>query len=117
LAAVRSLTHAAVVLLACITLAAGCGEKEEKTASAPGTTAPRAGTPPQANAAYERAYSDCASFSVRRLAKQYKVAERPAAVARAVGDAWAKRLGGGQATASYGEAGCREGFKARTGEA
>ena len=110
----RSLRRISAIAFASLALAAGCGGDDNETENG-ATTAAVGQTPPQANAAYERAYSECASFPLKRLAAELKVRANRAVVARAMGDAWAKRLGGGQAVASYGEAGCKEGFKARAG--
>ena len=96
-------------------LVGGCGGDDENEDATPGTT--RVQITPRANAAYERAFSDCSSNGLDRLAAKYKVKQNISAVAQAVGDAWAEELGGGDSTAAYGEAGCKEGFKTRTGSA
>ena len=109
------LRRLAVVLVASAALVGGCGDDESENDAAPGTTTTTTfRATKQANAAYERAFSDCSSHGVARLAAKYKVKQNRAAVAQAVGDAWAKYLGGGESTAAYGEAGCKEGFKSRS---
>ena len=110
------LRRLAVVLLASAALVGGCGEDDANDAT-PGTTTTAVEVTPQANAAYERGFSDCSSVTLKRLAAKYKVKQNVSAVAQAVGDAWANELGGGESTAAYGEAGCKEAFKTRTGAA
>ena len=62
------LRRLAVVLVASAALVGGCGNDEPEIDAAPGTTTTTFGATKQANAAYERAFSDCSSYGVARLA-------------------------------------------------
>ena len=67
----------------------------------------------EANAAYERAFSECASTAPSLLAGKYNAVKTREAIAKAVGAAWADELGGGAEAARAGEAGCRDALEAR----
>jgi type IV pilus biogenesis protein CpaD/CtpE len=110
LAVLRRLPPFVLAVAAAAALAA-CGGTDKRAR----TTTQRHPTSPHANAAYEQAYTECASTPLRRLATTYAVAVNPRAVVRAVGAGWAKRLGAGTEGIRLGEAGCRDGFDSRTG--
>ena len=67
----------------------------------------------EATAAYERAFSECASTPPELLAGKYNAVRTREAIAKAVGIAWADQLGGGAEAARAGEAGCRDALEAR----
>ena len=59
---------------------------------------------------YERAYSECASYEVERLASKYKAADTSAdGVAEVVGRAWASYFNAGQDAVQDGLDGCLQG--------
>jgi hypothetical protein len=60
---------------------------------------------------FERAFSECASYDVPRLAGKYNVAvETEENVARAVAEAWARQFDAGQDALVDGRDGCLQGF-------
>ena len=112
----RFLTLLFVVGIA-LALAAGCGVDDEKAETADTKPTPAARPSPLANAAYERAYTECSSFTVRRLAAKYKTRPIRGNIAKAAGDYWAGQLGGDQSVAAYAEAGCKDGMRDRVADA
>jgi hypothetical protein len=92
-------------------LLAGCGGGSSSGGGT--TTTTLALTTPATNAAYERAFTECSSESLKGLATKYTVTANINAVAVAVGSSWADRIGGGVPTARAGELGCRDGIKSR----
>ncbi len=100
----------ALFVVAVVLLLPACGDdsgeqaSSETTASVPLSAA--------AGEAYERAYSECASTTLDRLAGKYHVQARDPLV-RAVGEAWAKQVGGGADAVRAGEAGCRDALQTR----
>lgn len=61
---------------------------------------------------YERAFSECASYDVARLAGKYNVEVRTQEnVAQAVGEGWARQFSAGQDAVADGRDGCLQGFK------
>ena len=66
---------------------------EEPTEGPPPVTAGPGDSDAVEQTAFERAYSECASTPLRSLAAKYKVARNRAAVSRAVGTEWARRVG------------------------
>jgi hypothetical protein len=61
---------------------------------------------------YDRSYSECASYSLERLAGKYRVERNRTQVAGAVGRNWAKFFGGGPDAARSGRGGCLDGMNA-----
>ena len=60
---------------------------------------------------FERAFGECASYDISRLAGKYKVAvETEANVAGAVALAWARQFDAGQDALADGRDGCLQGF-------
>ena len=60
---------------------------------------------------YERAFSECASYDVARLAGKYNVAVKSEEnVALAVGEGWARQFSAGQDAVADGRDGCLQGF-------
>ena len=60
---------------------------------------------------YERAFSECASYDITRLAGKYNVAVKSEEnVALAVGEGWARQFGAGQDAVADGRDGCLQGF-------
>ena len=81
-----------------------------------GSSSPTTSTPTvsaRAEQAYERSFSECASFTRKRLAAKYHVSATDDALVIAVGTAWANRYGGGLATLRVSKAGCRDGLSSR----
>jgi hypothetical protein len=98
-----------LLVLLTVSLLAGCGGEESARESTPTPGPPSA----EANEAYERAFSECASTPPDLLAGKYKAVRTREAIAKAVGAAWADQLGGGAEAARAGEAGCRDALEAR----
>jgi hypothetical protein len=100
------------LLVACAalagTLAACGGSKHTSTTAAPSTT-----TSVEANATYERSYSECASNTTADLAQKYKVKDDRNVIASAVAKYWAGRAGGGSDAVFAGKQGCFDGFAYR----
>ena len=60
---------------------------------------------------FERAYSECASYDVARLAGKYNVAvQTKENVAKAVAEGWARQFKAGQDALVDGRDGCLQGF-------
>lgn len=60
---------------------------------------------------FERAYSECASYDIPRLAGKYNVAvQTKENVARAVAEGWARQFNAGQDALTDGRDGCLQGF-------
>jgi hypothetical protein len=100
----------ALLVVAVVLLLPACGDNSGEQASSETT----ASVPLSAAAGetYERAYSECASTTLDRLAGKYHVQAR-VPLARAVGEAWAEQVGGGADAARAGEAGCRDALQSR----
>jgi hypothetical protein len=103
----------AFALLLCLAaLAAGCGglggddsESEATEATPAQTTSSTVRT-----AIYERAYSECATYPMSRLAKRYQVEPKIDLVTLAVARFWTRQFKGGQDALAVGERACIEGF-------
>jgi hypothetical protein len=96
------------LVAAVVVVLAGCGGG--------GSSSPTASTrsvSAQGELAYERSFSECASFTKQRLATKYHVKATDDALVRAVGTAWANRYGGGVETLRISRAGCRDGLSSR----
>jgi hypothetical protein len=105
---VQRLLLVAVLVLA-VALLAGCGSKKSSS-----NTTFTGTTTAADNTIYERAYSECASTSLKELAGKYQVANPTAnAVSKAVGAAWSKRYHGGDTGTTIGESGCQDGISSR----
>jgi hypothetical protein len=96
-----------VVFAALLPAACGGGDGGDDKAGPPPPPSP------QATAVYERAYTECASTSLDKLAGKYHVSATRAAVVQAVGAGWADLLGGGQEAAQAGASGCGDGIDSR----
>lgn len=60
---------------------------------------------------FERAFSECGSYDLARLAGKYNVAVKTKeTVALAVGEGWARRFDAGQDAVEDGRDGCLQGF-------
>ncbi len=108
---IRSSTLAVLVAA----LAVGCSTGDSEPTAATTTAAAPAPTPANVKlAVFERAYSECASTELERLAAKYKVAEktRPG-VATAVGLAWIDIFKAGPDALPDGRSGCLQGFEDR----
>ena len=85
------------------------------TASTPPAEEPLSTLPTPENVqtlVYERAFSECASYDVARLAGKYNVAVRnEESVAQAVGEGWARQFNAGQDAVADGRDGCLQGFR------
>lgn len=103
---------AAALAVPVLALLAGCGGGDSSSDNAPGPD--ETTEVPQANVIYERAYSECASTDLQALAGKYQT-KNPSVdvVARAVGESWSERFGGGDAGVRIGESGCRDGLDDR----
>jgi hypothetical protein len=95
--------------LALVAAAAGCGGNNEASSN----TTTKKHISVQAEAAYEHAYSECASFSLQRLATKYHVNRNRAAVVTAVAADWGSRFGARDSVRAA-RAGCDDGFDSRT---
>ena len=105
-----------------IGISAGGSPDEPETTDAAATTAstppgeePLSTLPTPDNVqtlVYERAFSECASYDVGRLAGKYNVAVRSEEnVAQAVGEGWARQFSAGQDAVADGRDGCLQGFR------
>jgi hypothetical protein len=102
---------ALVLLLAIAALSAGCAESG-------GDDEPAAGPPPPAQttseairtAVFERAYSECATHPMVRLATRYDVDPNVDAVSKAVARFWTRQFKGGQDAIPVGVQACIDGF-------
>lgn len=105
-----------------IGISAGDSPDEPETTDAAATTAstlpgeePLSTLPTPENVQtliYERAFSECASYDVGRLAGKYNVAVRSEEnVAQAVGEGWARQFSAGQDAVADGRDGCLAGFR------
>ena len=60
---------------------------------------------------FERAFSECASYDIARLAGKYNVAvQTEENIAKAVAEAWARQFDAGQDALADGRDGCLQGF-------
>ena len=60
---------------------------------------------------FERAFSECASYDIPRLAGKYNVAvQTKENIAKAVAEAWARQFSAGQDALADGRDGCLQGF-------
>jgi hypothetical protein len=102
----------ATLLLVAVLAGAGCGNDSNGSGSGDGTT--QIGTSADANAIYERAYSECSSTDLEALAGKYQVAQPTVDnVARAVGASWADKYNAGEDGQAVGESACRDGIETR----
>lgn len=112
---------AALVVLIVGIFAGGSADEPEGTTSGPTTTQTAGGgeeplstlpTPENIQTlVYERAFSECASYDVARLAGKYNVAVKSEEnVALAVGEGWARQFSAGQDAVADGRDGCLQGF-------
>lgn len=111
---------AALVVLIVGIFAGGSADEPEGTTSGPTTTQsaqaeePLSTLPTPENIqtlVYERAFSECASYDIARLAGKYNVAVKSEEnVALAVGEGWARQFGAGQDAVADGRDGCLQGF-------
>lgn len=111
---------AALVVLIVGIFAGGSADEPEGTTSGPTTTQsaqaeePLSTLPTPENVqtlVYERAFSECASYDIARLAGKYNVAVKSEEnVAVAVGEGWARQFGAGQDAVADGRDGCLQGF-------
>lgn len=112
---------ALVVLIVGIFAGSSADDEPEGTTSGPTTTQsaqsgeePLSTLPTPENVqtlVYERAFSECASYDVGRLAGKYNVAVKSEEnVALAVGEGWARQFGAGQDAVADGRDGCLQGF-------
>lgn len=93
-----------------VLVAAGCAGGDDG-----GEDATPARTTPQEIrlAVFERSYSECATYSLERLALTHGVDATPGQVSTAVAEAWAKRFGGGPDAVRSGKSGCLQGIRDR----
>ena len=90
-------------------LAAGCGgDKGDDFEPAPLATPKRIRL-----AVFERSYSECASYSLDRLAGKYKVDANRDQVSIAVGRWWTKFFSGGNDAFRVGRDGCLQGMDSK----
>ena len=111
---------ALVVLMVGIFAGSSSDDEPEGTTSGPRTTQsaeleePLSTLPTPENVqtlVYERAFSECASYDIARLAGKYNVAVKSEEnVALAVGEGWARQFGAGQDAVADGRDGCLQGF-------
>lgn len=111
---------ALVVLIVGIFAGSSADDDREGTTSGPTTTQSAQGEEPLSTLptpesvqtlVYERAFSECASYDIARLAGKYNVAVKSEEnVALAVGEGWARQFGAGQDAVTDGRDGCLQGF-------
>ena len=112
---------ALVVLIVGIFAGSSADDEPDGTTSGPTTTQSAQGgeeplstlpTPENIQTlVYERAFSECASYDVARLAGKYNVAVKSEEnVALAVGEGWARQFSAGQDAVADGRDGCLQGF-------
>ena len=108
------------VLIIVIFAGSSADEPEGSTSSGAATTESTPGEEPLSTLptpenvqtlVYERAFSECGSYDVERLAGKYNVAVKSEEnVALAVGEGWARQFGAGQDAVADGRDGCLQGF-------
>jgi hypothetical protein len=103
---------AVLAVTALVLVAAGCGGSSDSSQS-PDTTTVAIPQTAETEAVYERAYTECSSTDLQGLATKYNVTKTVNAITTAVGVGWAKRFGGGLASAKAGQLGCRDGINSR----
>lgn len=95
-----------LVIVAVVAACGGFGGDDETAAPPARTTSAEV-----RNVVWERAYSECASYPVFRLAARYKVDANVPAVSAAVGRFWTDQFKGGDDAIQTGVEGCRQGLK------
>jgi hypothetical protein len=99
-----------VLVLALLALAAGCGglggDDDGESASPPAQTTSAS----VRTAVFERAYSECATYPMVRLATKYGVDPKVDPVSRAVARFWTRQFNGGKDTIPTGVRACIQGF-------
>ena len=111
------LLFALLVALAFTLAGVGCGGNGDDGDEEPAVveTAPAATTSTQVKrAVFERSYSECASFTLQRIAAKYKVRRDPAVISQAVGEAWTKYFSAGEDAVARGRDGCLQGIRDRS---
>jgi hypothetical protein len=93
---------------------AGCGS-EEKSSSQPTSTQPSRQERAAATAVFERAYSECSTYTLNRLAFKYHVDANFKEISSAVARDWAKRYGGTDYAVRAGRDGCLQALRKRGG--
>jgi hypothetical protein len=87
--------------LACAALVAGCGGDDDASPN-PDETTPA----DIRNTIFERAFSECGSQSIQQLAGKHNVEANSADVSTAVGEFWARQLGGREDAVREGKNAC-----------
>lgn len=105
-------TSLCACLLATIALA-GCSGDDDAAPTGGETVAATTTATPESvqTAVFERAYSECASTPLARLAAKYKAQRNRIAVSTAVAEAWRKQYDAGPDALEDGRAGCLQGFE------
>ena len=99
------------LLAVAVTVLAGCGTSDSTSGDT--TTTIALPQTPEGNATYERAFTECASTTLKGLAEKYHVTKSIDRIAVAVGVGWAERFGGGTIAEEQGRLGCLDGIKSR----
>jgi hypothetical protein len=105
-----------VSLLLVAAALAGCGgSSDERSSSRPAATQPSPQERAAATAVFERAYSDCSTYTLKRLALKYHVGANFNEISAAVARDWAKRYHGTDYAVRTGRAACLQALRKRGG--
>jgi hypothetical protein len=106
----------ALSLLLISVAVAGCGGSgDEKSSSQPASTQPSPRERAAATAVFERAYSECSTYTLKRLALKYHVGANFNEISAAVARDWAKRYHGTDYAVRTGREACLQALRKRGG--